>query len=58
MPPKQNQGKLLCNLTQHPTITSEKTENATPSTIHRYRNFKEITYLKLKLRQIFTCDFM
>lgn len=33
MPPKQNQGKLLCNLTQHPTVTSEKTENATPSTI-------------------------
>lgn len=37
MPHKQNQGKLLCNLTQHPTVTSEKTENATPSIIQIHK---------------------
>lgn len=40
---KQNQGKLLCNLTQHPTVTLDKTENAVPSIIYRYRKFKENT---------------
>lgn len=58
MLPKQNQDKLFCNLTELPTVILDKTENAVPSIIYRYRKFKENNLLKTKVRQKISCDFI